>query len=510
MKKMAILYWIVILAIARVVANSDENVDPKDKLRTDLGKIKDDLNGMEGNTEDLQKSLDDFSANLDDYIKQEDDEDIMNERLAKANAVVLGTSLAIPKFKSGEPDQIISGVLDMTSMALTTFGGPYGAAAAVLLNIVSSLIGLFMTTPDSTPSLAKVMKILLDEYRDKTLYDKANSYASTLQKTHKALVAVRAKSKRIEGNDLTDEQITQLKTEIELFTTDTLLGDMKHGIADEIESGKVPDAERALKTLNLYCKLNIVKELVLVEFINYIKEEGPSHNKLPTFYRSFMSSTRENDKKYFELLHLPEVKHAVVAVMYQHSPEKYPELREYMKAIKVTPIPDTGLKEGLTIYLTPKKWSNWHFYLSSHSHSLIYGSRKTNDQNKFILRRPYYRKKGNVWRIENKYYPDYFLAARKFDSCLPLYNSDEVDYVEGLTMDYLRRIERNCRSLCLANKKCSGCYSNCYSTFKIGRKRNLVSINYNWRFTRLKTNGGCYYYFISATEENFGPGYTLS
>ena len=123
MKKMAILYWIVILAIARVVANSDENVDPKDKLRTDLGKIKDDLNGMEGNTEDLQKSLDDFSANLDDYIKQEDDEDIVNERLAKANAVVLGTSLAIPKFKSGEPDQIISGVLDMTSMALTTFGG---------------------------------------------------------------------------------------------------------------------------------------------------------------------------------------------------------------------------------------------------------------------------------------------------------------------------------------------------------------------------------------------------
>ena len=387
--------------------------------------------------------------------------------------------------------------------------GPYGAAAAVLLNIVSSLIGLFMTTPDSTPTLEQVMRDVLDEFRDETLYMRASAYASSLQKVHGALVATRAESKRMEGKDLTSDQMGNLNDQIKLFQTDTLLENMKHGIADEIESGKVSDAERALKTLNLYCKLNIVKELVLVEFISYIKEEGPKDSKMPTFYHKFMSTTRENDKKYLEFFHLPEVKQAVIAVMYQHSPEKYPELREYMKAIKVTPIPDMKLKEGRTIYLTPKKWTNWHFYLSSFRHSLIYGSRKTNDQNKFILRKPYTRNKANVWRLENKYYPGYFLSARKFDSCLPLYNSDEVDYVEGLTMDYVRSIERNCRSLCLANDKCSGCHHNCYSTFKIGRLRNLVSINYEWRITRLKTPAGCYYHFISATQENFGPGYTL-
>ena len=105
------------------VTNSDESVDPKDKLRADLSNIKDQLHGMQGNTGDLKKSLDDFSSGLDDYMKEEDAEDVYNDRLAKANAVVLGTSLAIPKFKSGDPDQIISGVLDMTSMALTTFGG---------------------------------------------------------------------------------------------------------------------------------------------------------------------------------------------------------------------------------------------------------------------------------------------------------------------------------------------------------------------------------------------------
>ena len=120
---MAILYWIAILAIVRVATSSDEEVDPKEKLRTDLSKLKDQLNGMQGEKEDLVKSLDDFSKGLDDYIKEEDAEEVYNDRLTKANAVVLGASLAIPKFKSGEPDQVLSGVLDMTSMALTTFGG---------------------------------------------------------------------------------------------------------------------------------------------------------------------------------------------------------------------------------------------------------------------------------------------------------------------------------------------------------------------------------------------------
>ena len=211
-----------------------------------------------------------------------------------------------------------------------------------------------MTTPKSSDSIDKVMKEALDEFQDEKLFRRMNSYVSTLKKVHEAIVKTREFSSNIEGNDLTEEQITQLKTEIELFSTDTLLGDVKQNIADEVESEKVSDADRALKTINVYCKLNVVVELVLVEFISYIKEEGPENNKLPTFYHSFMSTTRKNDKEYLEFLHLPEVKKALVAAIYQYAPQNYPELRQYLKAIKVTPIPDLGLREGMTIYLTPK------------------------------------------------------------------------------------------------------------------------------------------------------------
>ena len=366
-----------------------------------------------------------------------------------------------------------------------------------------------MTTPKPTPTLDEAIREALEEFQDHQHYSRMVSFVATLGKVHNGIVASRNESKDIEGKDLSSTDIAELKTEIDLFSTDTLLEDVKQSIADEIESEEVSDAERALKTLNVYCKLSIVVEMVLVGFINYIKEEQTGSSQLPSYYRGFMQKKRDEDKKYLALLHLPELKEALVAAIYQHSPEKYPELRQYIKAIKVAPIPESGLKEGKNIYLSPKKWPNWHFYLSSEKHSLIYGSKTINDQNKFVLRKASSGEEGREWMIENKYYPDYFISARKFDGCLPLTNPDEVDYVEGLTMRYINDIRSNCRNQCVAVRRCSGCYSNCYSTFKIGRLRGIVSINYVWRFTKLKSSGRCSYYFISATQEQFGPGYTL-
>ena len=353
------------------------------------------------------------------------------------------------------------------------------------------------------------MKDVLDEFQDEQLYKKMNSFVSTLGGIHRGIVASRNESRDTAGNSLSDEHITQLKTEIELFSTKTLLGEVKHNIADELESEEVSDAERALKTLNAYCKLTIVAELVLVEFISYIKEESTGNSPLPAYYSAFMQWARGQDKTYLEFLHLPELKEALIAAIYQHSRTSYTELRQYIKAIKVTPIPESGLEEGKTIYLTPKRWPNRHFYLSSQKHSLIYGSTSTNDQSKFVLRRASSGENGREWMIENKYYPNYFLSARKFEGCSPLRNPDEVDYVEGLTLKYINDTKIDCFLHCIPERKCSGCYSNCYPTKKAGNLKLLVSFNYVWRFTKLKSSGRCSYYFISATQKQFGPGYTL-
>ena len=366
-----------------------------------------------------------------------------------------------------------------------------------------------MTTPKSTPTLEKVLKDALEEFQDEQHYRRMISFVATLGKVHYGIIASRKESRDIEGNDLSDEDVTQLKSEIKLFETDTLLEDVKQSIADEIESEKVSDAERALKTLNVYCKLSIAVEAVLIEFISYVKEEQTGSSPSPTFTHAFMEKKREQDKIYFEFLHLPNLKEALVAAIYQHSPEKYPQLREYIEAIEVDPLPESGLKEGKTIYLSPKEWPNWHFYMSSENHALIYGSKTTNNQNEFILRNATTGEKGREWMIENKYYQNHFITARKFEGCLPLQNPDEIDYVEGWTMRDINHIRSNCPAQCYGTGKCSGCYSNCYSTFKVGRLRNLVSFNYVWRFTKLKSPGRCSYYFISATQEQFGPGYTL-
>ena len=118
---MDIFLWIAIFTIVRVT--DSETVDDKDKLRTDLSHIKDQLNGMQGSTDELKESIDAFSNGLDNFLNKDDAADVYNRRLNNAQVVVDGTLKSLPKFKSGDPAQVISGVLDMTSMALTTFGG---------------------------------------------------------------------------------------------------------------------------------------------------------------------------------------------------------------------------------------------------------------------------------------------------------------------------------------------------------------------------------------------------
>ena len=283
---------------------------------------------------------------------------------------------------------------------------------------------------------------------------------------------------------------------------------MKQSIADEIESGKVDDANKALKTLNVYCKLTTFVELVVFEFVAYIKEESKGTSVPPTYYHKFIERKRIRDATYLEFLHHPKPNEAIIAAIYQHKPEEYPILREYIAAIKVAPIPQLDLKEGDEIYLIPKKFPKWHLYLSSEGHSRIYGSKSTNDQNKFTRRKASFGKSGIEWKIENKYYPNHFIAARKFEGCMPLSHPDEVTYVEGLTMNYITGVRNKCKQVCHANK-CGGCYSNCLSYFQVGNLRGLVSINYVWKFTKLKTDRGCPYYLISAMQEQFNPGYAL-
>ena len=118
---MGILPWIAFFTIVRLT-NSD-TVDVKEKLRSDLSAIQKELDGMQGSTDDLKESLNAFSNGLDEYIKKEDSAATFDRRVDAANEIVEATLKAVPKFRSGEPGQVISGVLDMTSVALTTFGG---------------------------------------------------------------------------------------------------------------------------------------------------------------------------------------------------------------------------------------------------------------------------------------------------------------------------------------------------------------------------------------------------
>ena len=276
---------------------------------------------------------------------------------------------------------------------------------------------------------------------------------------------------------------------------------------DEFQSGKVPDSERALKTLNAYVKVYSVLELVINEFISLIELAGKKkdHQLKVDLYINIMSDRRIKDKSDFEFLHDPEPKHGLIASIYQfYAKSTYEAVGYYFEKIDVKPIPDLELKEGDVIHLSSKRWRDWYFYMTSDpaAEKSIWGSKTLNDQNKFIIKRPYSTAHANTWMLYNKYYSKRFIVARKFDACGKY--PTPLTYVQGYTYGEVEFGIRSRPSACG-----SGC-SNCYEYFAGGQNRGSVAINVNWRFTKLKLSAGFPpWYLISATEPQFGPGYTL-
>ena len=214
-----------------------------------------------------------------------------------------------------------------------------------------------------------------------------------------------------------------------------------------------------------------------------------------------------------KFLYLPKIENALVAVLYQHSPKKYPWLREYIKVSNVLPVPESELHEGMSIYLTPKKWPEWHFCLSSRTES-ISGEETINDKSTFILKKAHSGQENLEWMMESKHFSDSVITAKQ--TCTFLGSEPEesvpkevVDKVQGKDASTHKQdqLPGGCLLSCPpSNCKCS---RNCYMYTKMNLPLNVkwCSYNYVWRFTKLEEIGGCSYYFISATQRNFGPGY---
>ena len=170
---------LVIFALATAVMDQQQIVSEVEALKTRAVAAAFSSTELQESLENIGKAV----AELEPPARTDDEERVKkrNERLEQFGKVVSGASSSITKFATGDTEQIISGVLDLTSMALTTFGGPVGAAIGTVLSLVSNLFMVFMKSPKTQPSVGKIVKEALNDFRDTELFERMQAFTSTFK-----------------------------------------------------------------------------------------------------------------------------------------------------------------------------------------------------------------------------------------------------------------------------------------------------------------------------------------
>ena len=187
-----LLFAVFITAFAFLSA-ADQNV--KTALKEKILELRNVANSVAFSTPEMISSLSKMETDVDGDSGGSD-------KLERLNAMVDGAKGAVEKFASGGVENIMSGILDMSTVALETFGGPMGAVMVSAIGFISALFGGFMGSKEATPSIGEVMKEALDDFRDTVLFDKMNAFTATFQGVHEGIIAVVNKSKTTEGKDL--------------------------------------------------------------------------------------------------------------------------------------------------------------------------------------------------------------------------------------------------------------------------------------------------------------------
>merc|ERR1711997_1080357 len=89
-------------------------------------------------TELRKNNFNNFETNDDDTAKYYND---VQEKMELATDVAVSIYGAIPKFKSGDPLEITSGILDIAG-SIAPFFGPAGAAVGAGLGMVNGILGM--------------------------------------------------------------------------------------------------------------------------------------------------------------------------------------------------------------------------------------------------------------------------------------------------------------------------------------------------------------------------------
>ncbi|CAB4016298.1 Hypothetical predicted protein [Paramuricea clavata] len=262
------------------------------------------------------------------------------------------------KFAKADEDPVgaVRATIDIVAQ-FTALAGPKGQIISIALSFVSGFLALFgvgkskKQQPDFSKIVRKEIDAALNKYYDKVLSDEI---AGTLHNfvISKAYVDSLSKS----GGKLTEHQATSLKVNVPLWNGLTLLGKLEHRIKALLKENKRETVEKLLKYIELYARLAILKDMILLQSIALLPDQ---RNRAALL--SAQLALRRKQKSLLQFLFNAKVD-SKLAVRY-FDPDTYPVTDKYLIALLKVPDFDRSLSGKWCMTQKIRGWSSRDYRL---------------------------------------------------------------------------------------------------------------------------------------------------
>ena len=280
-----------------------------------------------------------------------------DDRGAIVKAVQASAAL-FDKFSKADEDPVgaVRATIDIVSQ-FTALAGPTGQIISVALSFVSGFLALFgvgkskTQKPDFSKIVRKEIDAALDKYYDKVLNDEIAGCLNNFV-ISKAYVDSLSKS----GGKLTEHQGLSLKVHVPLWNGLTLLGKLEHRIKALLKENKRETVEKLLKYIELYARLAILKDMILLQSIALLPDQ---RNRAALL--SSQLALRKKHKSLLQFLFNAKVD-SKLAVRY-FDPDTYPVTDKYLSALLKVPHFDRSMAGKWCITQKGRGWSSTNYAL---------------------------------------------------------------------------------------------------------------------------------------------------
>ena len=185
------------------------------------------------------------------------------QRKTQMRDMLVGVRLALPKFKTGDPLQITSGISDILFGATFYFGNPVWGLAA---GVISSILSQFVDSSSMSDALLKMVQHAIKEEIDHLLKGEAEGVINKFKEYQTTFGSYKNKKE----SELTDEDFQHVDLNMNLYDDNIYLSKLRHRLMRGGSNHN--DAQKCVTFSLLYYEMCKIRDLMYLEKTTFLSK----------------------------------------------------------------------------------------------------------------------------------------------------------------------------------------------------------------------------------------------